>query len=95
MAGNGSTAYSFTLTRTGIFTMAAGASRFMMIAQIMDYSATDKHKTVISRGNGPDFEISGTAARWPSTSAITSVAARAGASTFAAGSTLSLYGVIA
>ena len=95
MAGNGSSAYSFAITRTGIFTMAAGTSRLMMTAQIMDYSATDKHKTVISRGNLPAAELGASAGRWPSTSAITSVAVRAGASTFDTGSTFSLYGVIA
>ena len=61
------------------------------IIQFMDYSATDKHKTVISRTNGSDATL-GIANRWASTSAVTSILLYSGG-TFAAGSTFYLYGI--
>jgi hypothetical protein len=93
MEGAGGVAGSFSITRTGIFVMSGSTVRIMMSAQIMDYSATDKHKTVLSRGDNPTVQVLGGAGRWPSTAAITSLAVRAGASTFDSGSTFALYGI--
>jgi hypothetical protein len=66
---------------------------------IMDFSATDKHKTILNRfqtqrdnGNGETGMLAG---RWANTSAITSLNVFPNSSTFATGSTISLYGVIA
>lgn len=42
-------------------------------AQFLDYSATDKHKSVLSRSDAPDVGTSMIAGRWASTSAITSI----------------------
>jgi hypothetical protein len=69
------------------------------LINIEDYSATDKHKTTISRSSSTTTsgQVSATAGRWANTAAITSVAFtcfQSGAS-YAAGSTFSLYGVIA
>jgi hypothetical protein len=69
------------------------------VINIQDYSATDKHKTTISRSNSTTAsgQVSATAGRWANTAAITSVAFtcfQSGAS-YASGSTFSLYGVIA
>jgi hypothetical protein len=65
------------------------------IAQIMDYSATDKHKTVLTRTNRiPDIVLAN-AARWANTAAITTVLAFPASGTFSSGMTISLYGVIA
>jgi hypothetical protein len=61
--------------------------------QIMDYSATDKHKTVLSRGNKQGSNVAAHAGRWANTAAITSVTFLA--DSMATGTTLSLYGVIA
>jgi hypothetical protein len=78
-----------------IFLYTEATNRWAVIAQIMDYSATDKHKTVLSRATaGAEITIM-TANRWANTAAITSVQVRPDASTFASGSTFSLYGVIA
>jgi hypothetical protein len=66
------------------------------IAQIMDYSATDKHKTALSRHNSlPESRVRAIAGRWANTAAITSLLCRvdSGAS-FNAGTTFNLYGVI-
>jgi hypothetical protein len=66
-----------------------------IIYNIMDYSATDKHKTVLGRGAGASNFVSATASRWANTAAITSVEVRTSTTSFVAGSTISLYGVSA
>jgi len=65
------------------------------IAHIMDYSAADKHKTVLSRNNVAGGGTDAFANRWANTAAITSVEVRNPAQSFASGTTFSLYGVIA
>jgi hypothetical protein len=70
-----------------------------MRINIMDYSATDKHKTSLIRYNKPDTSYEGIVGvisnRWSSTSAITTILVYPGSSTFASGSTFTLYGVSA
>jgi hypothetical protein len=63
----------------------------------MDYSATNKHKTVLVRADNANSITMAHAARWANTSAITSIVLTSfeGAGNFAIGSTFSLYGVIA
>jgi len=61
---------------------------------VMDYSATDKHKTVISRSASSDDWVVASVGRWADTSAVTSVTFRWGTTTnFTSGSVLSLYGI--
>lgn len=69
----------------------------MVIFQVMDYSATDKHKTVLSRANVDSRGAGMYAGRWADTSAITSITAtiQANAGGYSAGSTFSLYGISA
>lgn len=62
------------------------------ILQIMDYSATDKHKAVLTRSNTPTF-VQARAQRWANTSAITSLLIQPSSNQYAAGSTFYLYGV--
>ena len=71
------------------------STRSLVTAQIMDYSATDKHKSVLFRaGNaGGNLGIVMTAGRWASTSAITALEVRAGGATINTGSTFHLYGI--
>jgi hypothetical protein len=66
------------------------------IAHIMDYSATDKHKTVIARGNAMgDSYVRALASRWANTAAITSILCENNAGgSFNSGATFSLYGII-
>ena len=66
-----------------------------VITSIMDYSATDKHKTILSRYSNAGNEVGAFASRWASTSAITSLQAFISGNAFVSGTTLSLYGVIA
>jgi hypothetical protein len=60
---------------------------------ILDYSATDKHKTVLSRSNHTG-EVDMNAARWTNTAAIISLTITSSL-VLAAGSTFYLYGVTA
>jgi hypothetical protein len=98
MRGNGSTTGSGTGT-TIEFAYADGGGDYVGTVQFMDYSATDKHKTVLTRSSNGD--LSGTnyvwafAARWASTSAMTSLVLIQSSGNIAAGSTFNLYGVIA
>jgi|LakMenEpi03Aug12_release.lakeMendotaPanAssembly.Ray.scaffolds.fasta_scaffold590825_1 hypothetical protein len=68
------------------------------IIQFMDYSATNKHKTMLSRTNDPSsLGVAGYAGRWANTNAITSikiVAPDSAADTFDIGSSFALYGVV-
>jgi hypothetical protein len=65
------------------------------IGHLMDYSATDKHKTLLVRSNEPTTDgLSAQAQRWANTSAITSMTFST-SNNYAAGTTFSLYGVIA
>ena len=58
---------------------------------IMDYTATDKHKTVISKGGGFN-RFGAVASRWPDTSAITSIEIVCEpTASWVAGATFSLY----
>lgn len=95
--GNGSTAVSnsessqtqMRLTTASYITSVRNTN----ISQIMDYSATNKHKTVLARGNG-EFGVDMIAGRWASTSAITSVQAICDGGNFDSGSTFYLYGIV-
>ena len=62
------------------------------IGTIMDYSATDKHKTMLARYNGVSSGILMSATRWANTAAITSMAF-SNTNNFAAGTTFSIYGI--
>jgi hypothetical protein len=66
-----------------------------MNINIMDYSATDKHKTIISRAdqaaNGTDAIFT----RWANTAAVTSVQILTSTGNWAIGTTVALYGIAA
>ena len=63
--------------------------------QIMDYSATDKHKTCLLR-NDHAIHTQAQANRWANTNAINTITVGVrGGSSFVAGSTFNLYGVAA
>ena len=63
-----------------------------VIANIMDYSATDKHKTALVRSNNAGDRVRAYAGRWASTSAITSIQLDPTGTSWQAGTTISLYG---
>jgi hypothetical protein len=66
------------------------------LLQIMDYSATDKHKTTLARSNDATRSQSWMfAGRWANTAAITSVRIAPVADFFSTGAVVSLYGIAA
>ena len=69
-------------------------TRAVMITSIMDYSATDKHKSALSRGNNASNGTSMVATRWANTAAITSIEVLAISNNFASGSSFYLYGIV-
>jgi len=65
-----------------------------LVMQIMDYSATDKHKTSLLRFNTSSLGTNAQANRWANTNAINTISLEAGfAGLLATGTTISLYGV--
>ena len=96
MSGDGSSTFSSSGTNAFmIFTFTATAAQTLMIANIMEYSATDKHKVCISRGNQASGRTMAYATRWASTNAVNSVSVNHAAGNLAAGTTISLYGRVA
>jgi hypothetical protein len=60
---------------------------------VMDYSATDKHKTFLIRQDLTSEGTQAISARWPSTSAITTLTCSLDGDSYAAGTTFNLYGI--
>jgi len=78
-------------TAIGIF----GTTQASSTCDVMDYSATDKHKSVLSRGNNTANTVRAWAGRWASTAAVTSLQVYPNAGdSFQAGTTASLYGIV-
>lgn len=100
MAGDGSSAQtdSGSGQTTGSLTSFAqmnATAEAIFISQFLDYSATDKHKTYLTRGNNSSGAVSATAGRWASTAAITTLELYVPSATFDAGNTFYLYGIAA
>jgi len=99
MTGNGSTAGAAAISSDTFLNLAAAfgintSDNATILIQIMDYSATDKQKTVLSRSNLTSAGVEGIAGRWASTAAITSISVfLTSSNSFAAGTTFSLYGI--
>jgi len=100
MQGDGSTASSSSQTTTYIrgFSSAARTNPIMATFQIMDYSATDKHKSTLTRSLDPGLSTPvdktvAYAGRWASTSAITQIDVVAISNSYDVGSTFYLYGI--
>jgi len=82
-----------------VFTPELGAYKL----QVFDYSATDKHKTVLLRQDlvgatsSSYTYLEASAGRWANTSAINSIRIieAGGESSIASGSTFSIYGIVA
>lgn len=63
--------------------------------QIMDYSATDKHKTILNNEDATGSEVAASAYRWANTSAVTSIQIdQLFGTNFVSGSTFALYGIV-
>ena len=66
-----------------------------LVVQIMDYSATDKHKTTLVRSDQAGYITYTQASRWANTAAVNTIRLAPASGSFAIGFTASLYGVIA
>ena len=71
-----------------------GASASNSLVQFLDYSATDKHKSILSRTNDANYLVSAYANRWASTSAITSFVVYPAGYAFTSGSTFHLFQIV-
>ena len=98
--GNGSTTLSQSSTGQSSYAFGNGRSYintspgWNLVVNFMDYSATDKHKSLVARENHSDLGTDMWAMRWANTAAITSLTIT-GNGTFATGSTFALYGIAA
>jgi hypothetical protein len=99
MSGTGTSSFASTAASQNNLnlTFAAEAQTTTQVQHrinIMDYSATDKHKTVISRADNAAQATEAVAGRWANTAAVTSVQLFPSSATFGIGTTVALYGVI-
>lgn len=100
LTGDSTTAYASTSAFSWINISDANylspAAPMLITVDIFDYSATDKHKAVLSRANA-GAGVNMNTGRWPSTAAINTItlAIAFGSATFVAGSTFALYGMSA
>jgi len=93
-----------TLTSVAATTQATGflsqivqattTAAMQMKIDILDYTQTNKHKTIISRADNQAVGTEVLSNRWASTVAITSVSILTSTGNWAIGSTFALYGIL-
>ena len=93
MKGNGST-YASNTNGGSIRWEVQTTDDVTVRLQFLDAKATDKHKTVLVRADSSSDSTEANACRWANTAAITSITIQLGTN-LQAGSTLSLYAVVA
>jgi hypothetical protein len=93
--GDGSSAVVGSATRTDMVGGPNATTDSQQIYHIVDYSLTDRHKTILVRADFPSTYVDMLAERWANTAAVASVKLFPAANQFAAGSTFALYGVSA
>lgn len=96
LAYSGGTATSAAGSETSTsYAAVIGTAQSAILFNLMDYSATDKSKTLLARSMSGVSEVWMGASRWTSSSAITKIRVGLNTSTLSAGTTLSLFGVAA
>jgi len=95
MVGTGSSTSSSSDSGTtnGQKALQTNATQSTGVVQLLDYSATDKHKTVLSRTGPANDVLLAIAQRWANTAAITNIQIISDTS-FSTGSTFDLYGIV-
>ena len=96
MRGNGSSAASDTQNSfRWQFNEGMGGLGSLLVVNIFDYTATDKHTSALARYNetSTNAGTQAVAARWSNTAAVNSLSFSVAGDDFAAGSTFNLYGV--
>jgi len=92
--GDGSSAGSITdVFNSYRFSYGNNTNPFTSIVQFMDYSATDKHKTMLNRESQANRSVAMGIGRWANTAAMTSFQVFC-VQNMAAGTTLNLYGIV-
>jgi hypothetical protein len=94
MYGTGSTTGSSSGTNTSFYLGDLSTTVAVATADVMDYSATDKHKTVLVRGSSSDQNVRAFANRWANTAAVTQIVVIPGSGNFATGTSFYLYGIV-
>jgi hypothetical protein len=98
MSSNGSTASAATLTSTQfIFTATSSTAigdSVQQIISVLDYSATNKHKTALARSDNGNAGTDAFSGRWASTNVINSIQVYSNQN-LDSGSTFALYGIVA
>lgn len=92
MQGDGTSTFSGTASNNRIVSSST-AGDLTASLQIMDYSVTNKHKSLLIRGDTASIKTYAFAGRWANTSAVTQVVFTPASGTFATGSTFALYGI--
>lgn len=93
-AGDGASATSGAFGSSYAYLSNFSSNRASSVMHILDYSVTDKHKTVIASTAQMNTFVTMIAARWANTAAITSVTLmRSSSDSFLTGSSFALYGV--
>jgi hypothetical protein len=99
MRGRSAGAGSYSFTTDGAFydgMTLQSTLDYINICEIIDYSQTNKHKTILFRGNSASASVvTATAARYASNNAITSLTVSAAGGSFLANSSFALFGRIA
>ncbi len=94
--GNGTTATAYGQATSYIaITETAFTTNTQYQIQILDYSATDKGKTIVGRHNNAANDASMVCGRWVGTAAVNRVWLTFFGINATAGSTFSLYGIVA
>lgn len=99
LEGNGTAASSTRASNQGVGYISIVATtsttnpNFNAIVNFMNYSNTTTYKTVINRANNAAAGVDATVSLWRSTAAINSINISPSTSSFATGSTFSLYGI--
>jgi hypothetical protein len=92
-SGRGTSESAFYPDRSAYPNTTAGANT--VIVSFMNYSNTTTYKTFLARANNTSYGTSAQVGLWRNTSAITSITITHATSTYASGSTFSLYGITA
>jgi len=92
MRGNSSGAQSSSDNPSIIYVFHADGDNGSAIMHFMDYSVTDKHKTVLVRSNAGTGEVGAIASRWANTNAITSIEIFPNSATM--DGSVALYGIV-
>jgi hypothetical protein len=95
MGGDSSGTFSTSGTLDGARISFGSTAINSTIVHIMDYSASDKHTTLLSRANKGAGDVRAHAARWANTAVVTTVSFYPITGTFSVGTQVSLYGIAA